>query len=70
MEREKAINERRKAESIDDTLWGGPSHSSEEGSVMELEPRGWRIRANWTGQLKKIKEETVQGARPYDIEMV
>jgi len=46
MKREKAINEQRKAESIDDTVWGGPSHSSDEGSVMELEPRGWRIRAN------------------------
>ncbi len=46
MKREKAINERRKAESIDDTLRGGPSRSSEEGSVMGPEPRGWRIRAN------------------------
>ena len=45
MKREKAINEQRKAESIDDTLWGGPSRSSDEGSVMELEPRGRRIRA-------------------------
>lgn len=52
MRREKAINERRKAESIDDTLWGGPFRSSEEGSVMELEPREWRILANWTEQLK------------------
>jgi hypothetical protein len=46
MKREKAINERRKAESIDDILWGGPSRSSDEGSVIELEPRGWRIQAN------------------------
>ena len=68
MKREKAINERRKAESIDDILWGGPSRSSDEGSVIELEPRGWRIQANWTEQLKKIKEETVQGARSYDID--
>jgi len=46
MKREKAINEQRKAESIDDTVWGGPSRSSEESSVMGLEQRGWRIRAN------------------------
>ena len=68
MKREKAISERRKAESINDTLWGGPSRSSEEGSVMELERRGWRIRANCTEQLNDIKEDTVQGAKPYDID--
>ena len=43
MKREKAINEQRKAESIDDTVWCGPSRSSEESSVMGLEQRGWRI---------------------------
>lgn len=46
MKREKAINEQRKAESIEDTLWDGPSRSSDERSVIELEPRGWRIQAN------------------------
>jgi len=40
MIREKAISEQRKAESIDDVVWGGSSRSSDEGSVMELERRG------------------------------
>ena len=35
---------------------------------MELEPRGWRIRANWTEQLNEIKEEQVQRAKPFDID--
>jgi len=69
MKREKAISEQRKAESIDAAVWGGPSHSSDESSVIELEPRGWRIQAHYTGQLKrKIKEEPVQEAKPYDID--
>ena len=68
MKREKAMSEQRKAESINDTLWGGPPRSSEEGSVMESERRGWRIRANCTEQLNGTKEEAVQGAKPYDID--
>ena len=35
---------------------------------MELEPRGWRIRANCTEQLKKIKEESERRAKPNDID--
>ena len=68
MKREKDINEQRKSESIDVTLWGGPSRSSEEGSVMGLEPRGWRIQANCTEQLKEIKEESERRAKPNDID--
>jgi len=68
MKREKDISEQRKSESIDVTLWGGPSRSSEEGSVMGLEPRGWRIQANCTEQLKEIKEESERIAKPNDID--
>ena len=68
MKREKDISEQRKSESIDVTHWGGPSRSSEEGSVMGLEPRGWRIQANCTEQLKEIKEESERRAKPNDID--
>jgi hypothetical protein len=40
MKREKAISEQRKAESINDAVWGGSSRSSDEDSVMGLEQRG------------------------------
>jgi hypothetical protein len=66
MLREKAISEQRKAESINDAVWGGSSRSSDEGSVMELEQRGPVIRFDTTRQLTEpsIRRNLMNQTKP------
>jgi len=65
MPREKLKWRPHKSESTDAEHRGGPTRSSEEVSVMEMERRGWIIQLALKNN--RIREESLEKAKPFEI---
>jgi len=68
MLREKPKRPKPRGKSTDAEHWGGPTRRSNEGSVMELEPRGRVRRSHLAKQLENRMNSIHATTEPFNID--